>query len=193
MNERIELLLKRIKELQDELHLELTKLSERFHYTVEKRRVIFERDVEEYHRRLKKNLFRYILNSNTLVALVSPVIYIMIIPLVLLDLGLTIYQTVCFPVYKIKKVPRADFIVVDRHYLQYLNLLERFNCAYCGYANGLFAYAREIGARTENYWCPIKHARRIRQEHSHYAGFEEYGDADGFRARMKKLSEQNED
>ncbi len=187
MNERIELLLRKINDLQDELHLEMAQLATRFRYTVEKRRVIFEQDVAAYHRRLRQNVWQFILNAHLPILLVSPFIYSMIIPLVLLDLSLTVYQIVCFPVYGIKKVPRGAFIVIDRHYLHYLNIFERFNCVFCGYANGLIAYAREIGARTENYWCPIKHARRIREAHLLYAEFEEYGDAEGYRARLKRL------
>ncbi len=187
MNERIELLLRKIGELQDELHREMSLLASRFRYTVEQRKVIFEKDVAAYHRRLRQNVWRFILNAQLPIILVAPFIYSMVIPLVILDLFLALYQAVCFPVYGIKKVPRGDFIVIDRQYLQYLNIFERFNCVYCGYANGLIGYAREVGARTENYWCPIKHAQRIKEAHSLYSDFEEYGDADGYRARLKRL------
>jgi hypothetical protein len=34
------------------------------------------------------------------------------------------------------------------------------------YANGVFAYVREVGSRTEQYWCPIKHARRVLGVHA---------------------------
>ncbi len=187
MNERIELLLRKINDLQDELHLEMAQLADKFRYTIEQRRVIFEHDVAAYHRRLRQNLWQFIRNIHLPILLVSPFIYALIIPLLMLDIFVTVYQTICFPIYGLKKVPREAFIVIDRHYLHYLNIFERFNCAYCGYANGLIAYAREVGARTESYWCPIKHARRIREAHSLYAGFEEYGDAEGYRARLKRL------
>lgn len=187
MNERIEQLLHKINELQEELHLEMAQLATRFRYTIEQRRVIFEQDVAAYHRRLRQNVWQVIWNARLPVLLAAPVIYSMIIPLVILDIFLTVYQATCFPLYGIKKVPREAFIIIDRHYLNYLNIFERFNCAYCGYASGLVAYAREIAARTENYWCPIKHARRIREAHSLYAGFEEYGDAESYRARLKRL------
>ena len=60
----------------------------------------------------------------------------MIVPFVLLDLFVTIYQAVCFPVYGIPKVERRTYLVFDRHHLAYLNALEKLNCAYCAYANG---------------------------------------------------------
>jgi hypothetical protein len=105
--------------------------------------------------------------------------------LVLLDLSVTIYQAVCFPAYGIEKVHRKDYLVFDRHHLAYLNALEKLNCAYCSYANGLIAYVREIAARTEQYWCPIKHARRVIGAHPHYSRFEDFGDAEGYRKRLE--------
>lgn len=119
----------------------------------------------------KRHLGRYILHSRLAVALSSPLIYIGVIPMLLLDLFLTTFQTACFPIYGIPKVQRGDFFVFDRARLQYLNLLERANCLYCSYANGLFAYAVEIAARTEQHWCPIKHAKQPTSEHSHYHRF----------------------
>jgi len=82
---------------------------------------------------------------------------------------------------------RSDYLVLDRGDLPYLNILERFNCFYCGYANGLMGYAREISARTEQYFCPIKHARRILAAHEHYPSFFEYGDAESYRLGLERL------
>jgi hypothetical protein len=58
---------------------------------------------------------------------------------------------------------------------------------FCGYATGVFAYVREVSGRTEQYWCPIRHAKRIRAPHPHYRGFVEYGDAEGYRQRLIPL------
>jgi hypothetical protein len=74
------------------------------------------------------------------------------------------------------RVRRGDFVVIDRHRLGYLNTLEKINCAYCGYANGVIAYGREVASRTESYWCPIKHAQRWPGPHPRYAEFMDYGD-----------------
>ena len=68
-----------------------------------------------------------------------------------------------------------------------MNALEKLNCAYCSYANGLIAYVREIAGRTEQYWCPIKHARRVIGAHPGYAAFMDYGDADGYRKWLEQL------
>ena len=77
--------------------------------------------------------------------------------------------------------------MLDRGDLPYLNVLERFNCFYCGYANGLMGYSREVAARTEQYFCPIKHARRVRAAHDRYPTFFEYGDADSYRLGLERL------
>ena len=71
-----------------------------------------------------------------------------------------------------------DYLVFDRHHLAYLNAIEKVGCAYCSYANGLAAFFREVAARTEVCWCPIKHARRVLGPHPHYQGFADFGDAD---------------
>jgi hypothetical protein len=116
----------------------------------------------------------------------APVVYFMILPVLFVDIAVTVYQIICFPVYGVKKVPRSDFIVIDRHYLSYLNATERLNCMYCSYVSGVAGYFREVAARTEEYWCPIKHARRMQSPHSKYHNFADYGDAEGYRKMAGK-------
>ena len=77
----------------------------------------------------------------------------------------------------------------DRAHLGYLNALEKLNCAYCSYGNGLAAYFTEIASRTEQYWCPIKHSRRILHAHARYLHFADFGDAENFRAQLQALRE----
>ena len=139
----------RIAALEAELEVELAKKRAGLRIGLEKGRVAFEEEVLRRHRELRKRLWRYILDARLLVILVAPVIYSLIIPFVLLDLFVTVYQAICFPVYRIAKVKRGDYIVLDRQHLGYLNVFERFHCSYCAYANGLVGYAGEISARTE--------------------------------------------
>ena len=73
-------------------------------------------------------------------------------------------------------------------HLAYLNALEKLNCAYCSYANGVIAFTREVAGRTERYWCPIKHARRVLGAHPHYSEFVDYGDAEAFRRDAAALA-----
>ncbi len=181
MNPQIAALLDRIKLLESELDAEMARQRARLHVGLERGRIVFEQEVLRRHRELQVSLAKYVLHARPLVAITAPVIYALIVPLVLLDLFVSLFQAVCFPVYGIAKVRRGDYLIFDHHHLAYLNALEKLNCAYCSYANGLVAYAREIAARTEEYWCPIKHARRAIGTHARYAGFEDYGDAEAFR------------
>lgn len=189
MNERISALLQQIQVLQKELQELMAEQEAKVHYRIEGTRIEFERMVKEAHARLKLGAFRWLCASNLRNVLSAPFIYGMIMPLVLFDVGLTLYQAVCFRLYRIPRVRRTDYITVDRQHLAYLNAFEKLNCMYCGYANGLIAYSREISARTEQYWCPIKHARKILDSHGRYPGFLEYGEAVNMRAEVKKYRE----
>lgn len=184
MNPRISELVDRIKLLESELDAELAQRSAELRYGMEHGRAAFEEELLRRHRELRQKLLPYILGAKPLVVLTAPVIYVGIVPFLLLDVFVTAYQAVCFPVYGIAKVRRADYLVFDRHHLAYLNALEKLNCAYCSYANGLIAYVREIAARTEQYWCPIKHARRVIGTHARYATFDDYGDGEGYQQRL---------
>lgn len=180
-----ELLLK-IRSLQDEVEEEYRRRREEF----ELQRIRFAEEVLRQQRRYKIGMFRFLRRSRFLVILSSPVIYLGWIPFLLMDLFVTLYQAICFPIYRIPKVKRSDYLVFDREDLPYLNLIEKFNCFYCSYGNGVAAYAREIAARTEQYWCPIKHARRLKQAHDRYPGFFEYGDAEAYRQGINRLRRQ---
>ena len=182
-------LIDRIAALERELAAEIAKERAGLRFGLEQGRIAFEQEVLRRHRELRTRLSRYILNAHPLVVLTSPVIYSLIVPLVILDISVSIYQAICFPAYGIEKVRRRDYFVFDRAHLAYLNALERLNCAYCSYANGLIAYVREIAGRTEQYWCPIKHARRMIAAHDHYRQFVDYGDADAYRERVEALSQ----
>lgn len=177
----------KIRELEAEVDAQLARRRAELRVGLEHGRIVFEQEILRRHRELKTALSTYLWNANPLVILTAPVIYALIVPLVLLDLFVSVYQAVCFPVYKIPKVRRTDYFVFDRHHLAYLNAIEKLNCAYCSYANCLIAYVREIAARTEQYWCPIKHARRVVGSHPRYAEFDDYGDAEGYVARAAQL------
>jgi len=185
MDTHVKALTEQIARLEAELDAELARLRADLRVGLEKGRVVFEEEILRRHRELRTKLSRYILNAHPLVVLTAPVIYSLIFPLLLLDLFVTVYQAVCFPVYGIAKVRRSDYLVFDRHHLGYLNALEKLNCAFCSYANGLIAYTREIAGRTEQYWCPIKHARRLVGAHPRYAQFLDYGDAAAFRETLE--------
>jgi hypothetical protein len=175
----------RIKSLEKELQTALEDKEKAFKYHWEKGKAKFKDGVLSEHRGFKRGLPSYLLQGRFLAYATAPIIYSGIVPFFLLDLFLVTYQGICFPVYGIPKVKRSDYFVYDRGSLKYLNLLERLNCAYCSYGNALFAFATEISARTEQHWCPIKHAQRIRSPHSRYSHFMDYGDAQRYRDEVE--------
>ncbi|MCC6777429.1 MAG: hypothetical protein IT537_12485 [Hyphomicrobiales bacterium] len=187
MSSQIAALTERMRALEAELEAELAERRAELRVGLEHGRAVFEEEILRRHRELRVRLSRYLMQARPLVVLTAPVIYALIVPLALLDLFVTVYQAVCFPAYGIPKVRRSDHLVLDRHHLAYLNAIEKLNCAYCSYANGLIGYVREIAARTEQHWCPIKHARRVIGTHARYATFDDYGDAEGYQRRLEEL------
>lgn len=147
----------------------------------------FESEFKAFQQRYRVGAWRYLKEAKLSYILTAPIIYGMIIPLALLDLSLTLYQHLCFRVYGIPLVKRADYFAIDRHLLSYLNAIEKLNCVYCGYGNGVIAYGREITARTEQFWCPIKHARKAAGAHDRADKFLEYGDANAWRERLNQI------
>ena len=81
---------------------------------------------------------------------------------------------------------RSQYLALDRKKLSYLTFVQKLNCLYCDYANGVFAYASEIGGRTEWYWCPIKHPDNALRSHDHYDQFIEFGESDDFAKKHRE-------
>lgn len=138
-------------------------------------------DTRRKHRALRTSNIRYALGLPVAVHVSGPFVYGMILPLSFLHLFLVIYNAVCFPLWGLERIDRKPYFVIDRHHLSYLNAIEKLNCVYCGYANGVIAFARELAAQTEFFWCPIKHRARLPHSHSRYAEFIEYGDAEAWK------------
>ncbi|MEO7934807.1 MAG: hypothetical protein ABIR27_00960 [Dokdonella sp.] len=188
MNPKIEALLQGIRTMEEELEVQMALARAELHVRIEDGRVEFEKAILKRHREMKTRLLRYIVGARPLIALTAPLIYVLIVPFALLDLFVTIYQFVCFPVYGIPRVARRDYLIFDRRYLAYLNALEKLICAYCSYANGVIGYVREVGSRTEQFWCPIKHARKLVGAHPRYNEYVEYGDAESYRNEVVKVA-----
>lgn len=183
MNENVSRRLDQIKTLQTELDAELAIMRTNLQYHLDGKRAVFEAEILKAHRALRIGVVKYIANANIFIVLTAPLIYSVLIPFVLLDIFVTIYQWICFPIYGIERVKRSDYFIFDRAHLAYLNIVEKINCAYCSYGNGLMAYASEIAGQTEQYWCPIKHARKAISAHEYYSSFSEFGDAGTFRKK----------
>lgn len=187
MNGRIQQLVDQIAKLQDELNAALDEQKIRLRYQIEGRRVVFEQTIREAHQRIKLGVFRWFLTIRPQNYLTMPIIYGASIPLLLFDLSVTLYQILCFPVYGIPRVKHADYIVLDHQHLAYLNVIEKAHCMYCSYAVGMLAYTSEIIARTEQYFCPIKHADKVLSAHSRYECFLDYGDGEEFHRKLEEF------
>lgn len=186
----IEDLMRQLVQLEDEIERRLEAQQAEFSYRMDRNRAVFEAGVVRRQKLIKVGMLTFLRNSRLATLVIAPAVYGLIVPLVLLDLAVSVYMLVCFSAWSMERVRRADYVIVDRHQLAYLNGIEKLNCVFCGYANGVIAYAREAASRTEQYWCPIKHALRLRSPHGRYRGFVAYGDGEGFRARLGELREQ---
>ncbi|MEP6673051.1 MAG: hypothetical protein ABJF10_28075 [Chthoniobacter sp.] len=193
MGERLEALLGQKRFLEQELIREARKKEAEFCYEVHEKAVHFTEAARVRHKQLRLSVHCYLLDSSFLVLLTAPVIWMCLIPIGLLDLIGSIYQAVCFPIYGIPKVVRREYLTFDRHHLTYLNFIEKLNCEYCAYGNGILAYFTEIAARTEQHWCPIKHAGCSKCAHSRYKNFVEFGDAEKCRQHVEEIRRSYQD
>ncbi len=187
MNEQISHILARMATLEDELRTAVQQQEHKMFFEIKGKRVEFERTVKAAHKKLKKSFFRWLITDRPQNLITGPIIYTMVIPLLMLDACVSFYQAVCFPIYRVTKVRRSDYIVFDRRHLSYLNFIEKFHCTYCEYGTGLMGYMGEILARTEQYFCPIKHAHKILGTHSRYNRFLDYGEADAYEAKLNEF------
>ncbi|MDA1097977.1 MAG: hypothetical protein O2967_03250 [Proteobacteria bacterium] len=179
-------LVARIRVLEEEVEKKLEERRASFQYSIDHHRIVFEESVRQQHRRLKVGLLSFLRHSPALYILSAPAVYALILPIVLLDLCVSIFQIICFPLWGVPKASRSDYVVIDRHYLAYLNGVQKLNCIYCSYANGVIAFTTEIAGRTEHFWCPIKHARKVHNPHRYYEGFLDYGDGVDYEEKLRK-------
>jgi hypothetical protein len=183
----VEHLLERLRDAEGDLVREATAQQRRWQYRIRRGRVWFDEEVRRAQRAFRQSVPVFVRDSSVGALLTTPVIYSLLIPFAVLDLWVTVYQRICFPVYGITRVARRRYIVIDHHTLAYLNGIEKANCVFCSYATGVIAYVREVAARTEQYWCPIKHARAIPSPHARYRLFFDYGDAKTYRSDLPRL------
>lgn len=178
--DKITEILEDIDAKKKELLVEYEKLREKYDFSFEKGKVKFTEAAKKYQRKFRIPLPKYLSKPAVRHLLSIPFIYGMIIPAIFLDICLFVYQQTAIRLYGIPLVKRKDYIQFDRKQLSYLNLMQKINCLYCSYVNGLFQYAVEVAGRTEKYWCPIKAARRKAWVHDWEEYFADYGDPKGF-------------
>jgi hypothetical protein len=184
MKNTFDILRQKLDALQEEFSKEYARLAQKYGFILAGRRVIF---LEEWRKRNESfaiPAWKYAISTSFAHFLSIPFIYGMVIPAILLDIFLYIYQQTAFRLYKIPLVKRSEYIIFDRRFLGYLNFIQKINCLYCSYMNGLFAYSVEVGARTERYWCPLKAASRPKSTHSWYYDFADYGNPEEWKEKF---------
>ena len=189
MNDNLRQMIESVRELEAKIEAELHRRQEALQYSIHNGRVFFEKELKLKNAALKKSISEYIKGARWSVILTAPIIYSLIVPLVLLDVFVSIYQAICFPIYGIPKVRRSDYLVFDRMMLDYLNGIQKINCAFCSYGNGILAFGHEVAARSEQYWCPIKHAKKVRGTHSRYPVFTDFGDGEQYHEKVSNIRE----
>jgi len=193
-NSRINEIYTKIKSLEEDLKKEYEKNKEKFYFDKNfNKKFQFDREYINKYKSKVINSFKYLWRERISIILTIPIIWSVLIPAFLLDIIVSLYQAICFPIYRIPKVNRKEYIIIDRYNLFYLNKIQQINCLYCEYFNGLMGYVREVAGRTEQYWCPIKHADKTKDTHSRYNKFFDYGDAKSFQEEIDIVREDFDD
>jgi len=189
MKSKISQILEEIRKKREELIKEYEKAKERYGFKIEWRKIIWNSEKIKELEKSKKSILESIFSARIREVISIPFIYSMIIPAIILDIFLFIYQQTAIRLYQIPIVKRSDYIVFDRKQLAYLNLLQKINCMYCSYFNGLMQFAVEVAGRTEKYWCPIKHAKKKAWSHDWEEYFADYWDVDWFKETFCSIKE----
>lgn len=188
MDSKIEHIQAKIDELELALYEEYERLAFKYGFSIEQKRVEFRQKFRERNRTFRIPAWKYAFPVNIRHFLSIPFIYAMIVPTVILDIFLNLYNWTAMPLYRIPLVRRSDYIVFDRQFLDYLNWIQKLNCIYCSYVNGVFAFAVELGGRTERYWCPIKAAHKRPPRNNWYCDYADYGSPEQW---LEKFNQQD--
>lgn len=186
MKSRIKDLLAKIEALNLALQKEHARLAQKYGFSINERRIVFIQKFKARNKNWRIPAWKYAVPRNFRHFLSIPFIYMMIVPAVILDAFISLYNWTALPLYGIPPVRRDDHFVYDRRFLDYLNVIQKANCLYCSYVNGLFAFAGEIGARTERYWCPIKAANKPKASHGWYKDFADYGSPEEWQEKFNQ-------
>ncbi len=192
MNDKIKEMIEEIEAMKVKLGEEIAQQEKDISYEIQNGYVRFEQEIFNRQKENMKNLLAWFRDIPLLHLLASPLVYAMVIPAILFDIILFVYQQVIFRIFKFKFIKRSDYILFDRQYLGYLNSIEKLNCLYCSYFNGLMQYAAAIAGRTELYFCPIKHAKKVAYQHDYYDEFFSYGDEDKYQEKLEEIRKKSQ-
>jgi len=187
MNDKIREIVEEIEAMKLKLAEEIAQQESHISYEIKNGYVTFEKEVLARQKENMKNLLTWFGEVPLLHFLAAPIIYGMILPAILFDVLLFVFQQVAFRIFKFTFIKRSDYMHFDHQYLGYLNPIEKLNCLYCSYFNGLMLYASAIAGRTELFFCPIKHAKKVLSQHNYYDEFLSYGDEEEYQKKLKEL------
>ena len=187
MNANIKNIVDKIHALEEELRTLLEEQQTEFSYKIAGKRIEFEKSIREAHKKLKTSWFYWFITVSPKHLISGPFIYGLLVPLIIFDVSISVYQSICFRLYGVARVKRSDHFIFDHRHLAYLNIFDKLNCLYCSYAAGVINFSREIASRTEQYWCPIKHAHKILDAHHRYTDFLDYGNAEDYQKNMIEI------
>jgi len=109
-NSAIQDLIDQFNQIKKNLEMDVESKRKQFDYQFNKKRIIFEKVLLKAHKKLKTGSLRYLFNANLLTIITAPLIYMLIVPLLLLDLFVSLYQAICFPIYKVKKLKEVTIL-----------------------------------------------------------------------------------
>ena len=114
MNDKIKEIIEEIEAMKVKLGEEIAQHERDISYEIQNGYVRFEKEVLDKQKENMKNLLSWFRDIPPLHLLTAPFIYGMVIPAILFDMILFLYQHIIFRIYKFEFVKRSDYILFDR-------------------------------------------------------------------------------
>jgi len=114
MGTRIDEILAKIDSLNRALRQEQIKLFDKYGFYIKNKKVIFLEKFKSRNKLFRIPAWKYAIPKDIRHVLSIPFIYVMIVPAVILDIFLTIYNLTAMPLYRIPRVKRRDHIIFKR-------------------------------------------------------------------------------
>ena len=137
MKSTISRILQEIENKRKELAEEYERIKKKYNFEYIKWKITFSKEQKLENKKKKRSFWQTTKSTTFREYLSIPFIYSMMIPAVILDLFLFMYQQTAMRLYRIPLVKRSDYITLERKHLDYLNWVEKLNCIYCSYGNSL--------------------------------------------------------
>ena len=124
MSRYVDRIVATIHEAEEALSEDVRDQQKRWQYDLHRGRVWFDKEVRHAHKQLKQGIPSFLRHGSVLNLLTTPIIYSLSLPFVLLDVWVSLYQWICFPIYGIDRVARAA-VLRDRPSQAWLSECDR--------------------------------------------------------------------